>query len=220
MFEHIEKDVGRAMFASMVRGIILYHTNHLKLLVTYGEIATALKTLPGGGQMSQALALITENDARNKRPLSTAIVVNSQTKRPGKGFFDQCQALGVKFTSPEDFWQDQIKKLGVAEFYLSELDKIESRPDTELDSLGRSVVAKVSEAKERGQTWTFKTPTDFGKYDVSQGIGPKLAWLIEASTVEPTLPQPIDLHTELPLSALSFKEEEPEAPVTASGLPT
>jgi len=105
------------MYASMVRGIVLYHAHHLKLLTTYGAIASATKVLPRGGQLAQAIALITEDDHKAKRPLSTAVVVNSKTGRPGSGFFIQCRQLGFEIGESDDdeldFWYAQLFKLGV-----------------------------------------------------------------------------------------------------------
>ena len=51
------------------------------------------------------------------RPLSTAVVVNSTTKVPGSGFFEQCRQLGYTIGTKEeeqlDFWYEQLFKLGV-----------------------------------------------------------------------------------------------------------
>lgn len=205
-----------AMYASQVRGIVLYHANHLKLLVTYGEIATALGTTPRGAQLGQALALITEDDFKNKRPLTTAIVVNAETKRPGKGFFDQCAQLhqaasrdGVTLLQnlEEGFWESQIKQMGVAPFYLSELDQIEKRPDHELDDFGRRIVAKIGDhrtmVRERNSSTLvrgkskFGTPAQFDRVNVAEGIGPKLKWLWEAAKLEPrVLVKPVGLSSE------------------------
>lgn len=122
MFTNVVKDVGHAMYASMVRGIILYHAYHLRLLVTYGEIARSLNSLPNGGQLGQALRLITEDDFKNKRPLSTAVVVNSQDNTPGEGFFTQCLELGydVPYETRYEFWMSHLTRLDVAPLTLSD----------------------------------------------------------------------------------------------------
>lgn len=121
---NVAKDVEAAIYASMVRGIVLYHAFHLKLLVTYGAITSALKVAPNGGQINNALGLITEDDYKNKRPLTTAIVVNSQLGRPGKGFFEQLRRLGYKIQrtdeAEESFWLGELAKMGVAPFTLDE----------------------------------------------------------------------------------------------------
>lgn len=117
MFETIAKDMALAMYASLVRGIILYHAFHLKLLTTYGAIANCTKVLPRGGQLAQAIALITEDDHKRKQPLTTAVVVNSKTGIPGSGFFEQCRQLGYNVGETEeemlDFWYEQLFRLGV-----------------------------------------------------------------------------------------------------------
>jgi hypothetical protein len=104
MFEEIIKDVKLSMYASMVRGIVVHYAFTLKRLVTYGDIAKSLRTLPGGGQLSQALALITEEDHRNKAPLTVSVVVNGDTKIPGEGFFVQCSELGYLTTTPAEMY--------------------------------------------------------------------------------------------------------------------
>lgn len=129
MFTNVVKDVGIAMYASMVRGIVLHYAYHLRLLVTYGEVTRSLNCLPNGGQLGQALRLITEDDHRNGRPLSTAVVVNSKEKIPGEGFFTQCLELGYQFSEADrdDFWRGQLSKLQVAPFLLSELAQVDDR---------------------------------------------------------------------------------------------
>ncbi len=127
MFDHVIKDVQLTMFASMVRGIVLHYANHLKLLVTYGSLARSLETLPKGGQLAQALALITEDDHRAKRPLSTAVVVSNDREIPGSGFFTQCRSLGYHINRDDDaewtFWKNQLDRMGVAPFTLETLVK-------------------------------------------------------------------------------------------------
>lgn len=127
MFEHVTKDVQMAMFASMVRGIVLHYANHLKLLVTYGSLARTLETLPKGGQLAQALALITEDDHKAQRPLTTAVVVNNDREIPGSGFFTQCRSLGYHINRDDDaewtFWKNHLDRMEVAPFTLESLVK-------------------------------------------------------------------------------------------------
>mgnify|MGYP001563254328 CR=1 FL=1 len=141
MFDHITKDVQLAMFASMVRGIVLYHAQHLRLLVTYGAIADAVKTLPRGGQLAQALALITEDDHKAKRPLSTAAVVNAEFGIPGLGFFEQCRSLGFHIGRTPDaeytFWKNQLDRMHVAPFTLEGV--VQARPSDETRNLAEIV---------------------------------------------------------------------------------
>lgn len=116
-FDHVAKNVETSLFAATVKGVLLYHINVSKRLISYGELATATKGLPKGGQLAQALERIAEDDHLNKRILSTAIVVNQNTKMPGEGFFKQCRSLGHPVpTTPEGellFWKQLLGKLDV-----------------------------------------------------------------------------------------------------------
>ncbi len=94
MFEHFERDARLVMRACVVRGILLDRVfNHQT--ITYQELGEILKTIPGGGELAQALSIITTDEAAHRQPLSVAIVVNSRTGVPGQGFFDQCRELGL-----------------------------------------------------------------------------------------------------------------------------
>lgn len=94
MFEHFERDARLIMRACVVRGILLDRIfNHQT--ITYQEMAGIVKTIPGGGELSQALSMITADDAAKRQPLSVAAVVNSRTGTPGQGFFNQCRKLGL-----------------------------------------------------------------------------------------------------------------------------
>lgn len=129
MFESTVKAVQRDLYVAQVFGIVSYFANHLKLLVTYGDIASALKVTPRGGQLAQALAAITEADYKAKRPPSTAVVVNKHTGRPGSGFFVQCRQLGWPVgatpTDEETFWQEVIGRLGIAPMTLEDFEEQE-----------------------------------------------------------------------------------------------
>jgi len=122
MFESTVKAVQRDLYAAQVHGIVSYFANHLRLLVTYGDIASALKVTPRGGQLAQALAAITEADYKAKRPPSTAVVVNKHLGRPGSGFFVQCRELGwpvgASEADEEAFWHECLRRLKVAPYTL------------------------------------------------------------------------------------------------------
>lgn len=127
MFTNVVKDVGLAMYASMVRGIVLFHAYHLKLCTTYGDVGRSLNVIPSGGQLAQALALITADDHRNGWPLSAAVVINNHERMPGAGFFSQARELGYEFENESEFWQLQLSKMGTAPLLLSELDELKPR---------------------------------------------------------------------------------------------
>lgn len=119
-FEHLSKNVESGLYAATVKGILLYHLNVTKRLVTYGNLAAATAGLPKGGQLAQALERIAEDDHLNKRHISTAIVVNEKTGLPGAGFFNQCRSLGHPVPkSPEGellFWKQLLNHLNVLPF--------------------------------------------------------------------------------------------------------
>jgi hypothetical protein len=124
MEESIVKDVKLALFKLQVRGIVDHYAVHLRLLTTYGAIASSLGTRPTG-QLAVALARINEDDHGAKRPLRTAVVVNPATERPGSGWYVQAASLGLLRHAATDgekelFWQSQISALGVRPFTLEE----------------------------------------------------------------------------------------------------
>ncbi len=110
----------------MVWSIVLYHAHHLKLLVQHGAIVSALKNaIPlRGGAVAYALARITEEDCRQKKPLSTAVVVGDGGV-PGMGFFRQARELGYEVGNSGDeeltFWRNQLQALEVAPYTLEEV---------------------------------------------------------------------------------------------------
>jgi hypothetical protein len=119
-FEHLSKNVESGLYAATIKGILLYHLNVTKRVVTYGNLAVATQSLPKGGQLAQALEKIAEDDHLNKRTISTAVVVNEKTGMPGAGFFNQCRQLGHPVPrSPEGellFWKQLLNHLDVLPF--------------------------------------------------------------------------------------------------------
>lgn len=119
-FEHLSKNVESGLYAATIKGILLYHINVSKRVVSYGNLAAATQGLPKGGQLAQALERIAEDDHLNKRHISTAIVINEKTGMPGAGFFNQCRGLGHPVPkSPEGellFWKQLLVQLDVLPF--------------------------------------------------------------------------------------------------------
>jgi len=117
IFSHVAKDVEVALFNAQVYGIILYHARVSKSLVTYGDIATAVRIAPRGAQIAQAIEAITTAVAKNGDEIITAIVVGKHTGFPGSGFFKHCRRLGFKIGDTQidemAFWEDQLKKLEI-----------------------------------------------------------------------------------------------------------
>jgi hypothetical protein len=102
-------------------------------LVTYEDLAEVLGVSVGKGFMD-TLAAVSRDDYNNGRPICTSIVVSTNSRFPGKGFFDHAQRLGAYVPAeqadpPEDvqvgndtmtreyydqqvFWLTQLDKLG------------------------------------------------------------------------------------------------------------
>ncbi len=139
MFESTVKAVQRDLYVAQVHGIVSFFANHLKLLVTYGDIASALEGTPRGGQLAQALAAITEADHKAKKPLTTTVVVNSHASKPGSGFFAQCRQLGYEVGSTEkdeeDFWLSQLQRLKVAPHTLTNTIEVSVRSEAPFNDL-------------------------------------------------------------------------------------
>jgi len=117
MLNHAEKRVVDALHVACVRGIISHYAHHLHLLVSYGAVSDTAKRAIRGRGLAEILAIIAEEDHAEKQPLSTAVVVNSETERPGKGFYEQARSLGILIArdpaSEEAFWQTQLQRLQV-----------------------------------------------------------------------------------------------------------
>jgi len=63
-------------------------------------------------ELKYMLAIISHFEVKNKRPMLSAIVVRKDSKRPGKGFFEWAEELGIFDDKNEEiFWSEQIKAL-------------------------------------------------------------------------------------------------------------
>lgn len=116
-FDRASEELDAILYASTVRGIVMYHALHLKTLVSYGDIASVTKTMPKGGQLAQALARIAEDDHAAGRLPSTAVVISEQDKIPGTGFFKQCRELGMAFEDTPGgrlaFWRNLLNRMDI-----------------------------------------------------------------------------------------------------------
>lgn len=211
MFESTVKAVQRDLYVAQVRGIVCYFAYHLKLLVTYGDIASALQSTPRGGQLAQALAAITEADHKAGKPPSTAVVVNKHVGRPGSGFFVQCRQLGFPVgpseADEEAFWHECLKRLKVAPYTLGdEPDDVEPgigpKGDPEFQRRHTTEVMGIDE--NRGVSLNVKKrPLDAP--DTEAALRARLAQADKAGWIGPT-------------TTVDTKGEEPE-PVGHSQLP-
>lgn len=160
MFDDTVKGVQRDLYVAQVFGIVAFFAKHLRLLVSYGDIASALGTVPRGGQLAQALAVITENDHKANRPLSTAVVVGKHTGKPGAGFFTQARQLGYNVggseKDEEDFWSRQLDRLGVFPATLE--DKYVVEDDQGRGIVSRTVTPAISPRRDVSELPGYKKP--------------------------------------------------------------
>jgi len=173
MFESTVKAVQRDLYVAQVHGIVCYFAYHLKLLVTYGDIASALQSTPRGAQLAQALAAITEADHKAGKPPSTAVVVNKHVGRPGSGFYVQCRQLGWPVgpseADEETFWHECLKRLKVAPFTLgdepdeAEPGKIGPKGDPEFQRRHTTEVMEIGESPTHRRASTRDSGTPRGK---------------------------------------------------------
>ena len=83
--------------------------------ITYGEIAKIMGLPPSGDHMAketgQILGEISEYEHLHNRPLLSAVVVRSDKKIPGEGFFTLARELGELEENMDEwtFWKREIK---------------------------------------------------------------------------------------------------------------
>jgi len=168
---HAEKRVVDALHVACVRGILSHYAHHLHLLVSYGAVADTVKHAIRGRGLAEILAIIAEEDHQDKRPLSTAVVVNAETEKPGSGFFDQARSLGISVErtpeAEESFWTNQLLLLQVKPFTLKSL--VEGQESGHLDipfvvpaqgaPLPLNYVERIhANARERGVSPNIRMP--------------------------------------------------------------
>jgi len=96
-----------------IRAVIEYAIQ-TQAVVNYLPLAKSLGVFSGGKQLALALASIMEEDHRDGRPLTCALVISSVKGMPGDGFFVKARSLGYQMPYGEDrFWKSQCQALGV-----------------------------------------------------------------------------------------------------------
>jgi hypothetical protein len=180
---HAEKRVVDALHVACVRGILSHYAHHLHLLVSYGAVADTVKHAIRGRGLSELLAIIAEEDHQEKRPLSTAVVVNAETEKPGSGFFDQARSLGISIErtpeAEEVFWTNQLLLLQVKPFTLKSV--IEGQESGHLDipfvvpargaPLPLNHVERIhANARERGVSPNIRFPRGSWPKDLDEEI--------------------------------------------------
>jgi hypothetical protein len=138
-------------------------------LVTYEELAEVLDVSVGKGFMD-TLAAVSRDDYNNGRPICTSIVISTNSRFPGKGFFDHAQRLGAYAPAetpeePEDvqvgndsmtqeyydqqvFWLTQLDKLG---YDLNNLVTDYDVPATITPELIAKVYAEINAVNDYGE---------------------------------------------------------------------
>jgi hypothetical protein len=102
-----------------------------KEYITYQELCTDLKLtcLPNSPQLGKWLTEISNFEWRKNRPVLSAIVVNSETKRPGGGF-SNCEGVKAAITGEEPAYYEKLM-LEVKEYWRNEDNYTKSKDDTE-----------------------------------------------------------------------------------------
>ena len=128
--------------AAEVRGIIKYHILQRRT-VTYRGVSEPLGLLAVGADFFKLLGMISREDYRRGRALSSAIVVSKGTGVPSYGFFEHAQRIGAfdpNRQSKEEFWTEQMQRLGYdvdkLEVKLSWSSPEEDEFDEDLDETG------------------------------------------------------------------------------------
>lgn len=116
MLQSLSKTIERHLKMAEVRGILKYYLA-LGQTITYLELAKPLGMFSGGSELATILGDLMEQDVEAKRPILSSLVVRSDTRRPGVGYFEMARCLelplGPSASDEEDFWQKQAALLGV-----------------------------------------------------------------------------------------------------------
>lgn len=127
MFKTLVQNVGAALLAAQIYGIIQFCVKVLKRPVRYGELSKALGLSSWWGEMANALTFLARLEHEQGKPLSATAVIG-ETGWPGWGLYAIAGELGLipAPTVPasgkanyqptpveEAFVRDQWKKLGL-----------------------------------------------------------------------------------------------------------
>lgn len=79
--------------------------------VTYHEVAQSVQAIeldPRDPKLNALLGDISKEEAQAGRGMLSALVVTADSGRPGEGFFEWAEELGLTAEDPEDLWQQQF----------------------------------------------------------------------------------------------------------------
>ena len=109
---NIPEATQQGLFVLQIRAVLEYAVQSGSF-VNYLPLAKSLKIFSANKQIVQALMTLMEEDHKVGRPFICALVVNSTSGLPGKGFFDKAKDLGYQFIDDRLFWKTQCNALGV-----------------------------------------------------------------------------------------------------------
>jgi hypothetical protein len=97
-----------------IKAVLIEHARSQETIV-YSELAPKIKALDlqaHDKRLDELLGQIsTEEYAHGRGMLSVLVVHKRGDKRPGKGFYDCAEALGLNTSDQEGLWIDQLNKV-------------------------------------------------------------------------------------------------------------
>ena len=103
----LAKAEGKAVLAECARA---------KKMISYTDFMHQIRsislTTPHDSRLPQFLAEISMEEAEKGRGMMTALIVRKNgDQRPGTGFFQLAQRLGLDVSDPEKFWMEEVNKV-------------------------------------------------------------------------------------------------------------
>lgn len=96
-----------------VRGV-LDALVHDKVLATYGYLAEHVGRHPHSAALWGILGKVIEEDAKAGKPLRSSLIVNVNTDKPGKQYYETAREQGLDIPDEQAFWEDQLQRLGLS----------------------------------------------------------------------------------------------------------
>ena len=112
-FQEPEWERGKLEMSLLLRDVAR-RDEYKRPTITYGELAPLLTTIrlePNDFAMNVMLGEISGEEYEGGRGMLSAVVVNKDTKRPGKGFFKYALELGREASDEEAFWVGEMRKV-------------------------------------------------------------------------------------------------------------
>jgi hypothetical protein len=94
-----------------VRGV-LDALVHDRVLATYGYLAEHVGRHPHSAALWSILGKLVEEDAKAGNPLRSSLIVNVNTDKPGKQYYEKARDVGLPVGDDEQaFWESQLEAL-------------------------------------------------------------------------------------------------------------